>query len=54
MMRLRDDNTMLKTQMVELKSDIQDIVRVLNLPLPAPVPIYSQHLQNLKSKHNIY
>ncbi len=54
MIRLRDDNTMLKAQMVELKSDIQDIVRVLNLPLPAPVPIYSQHLQNLKSKHNIY
>jgi len=54
MIRLRDDNTMLKTQMVELKSDIQDIVRILNSPPVAPVPLYNQYLNSLKSKHNIY
>ena len=54
MMRLRDDNIMLKTQTAELKSDIQDIVRILNSPPVAPVPLYNQYLNSLKSKHNIY
>ena len=54
MIRLRDDNIMLKTQTAELKSDIQDIVRILNSPPAAPVPLYNQHLNSLKSKHNIY
>ena len=49
MIRLRDDNTMLKSQLFELKIDIQDIVRILSAP-----PIYNQHLQNLKSRHSIY
>ena len=54
MIRLRDDNTTLKADLAGMKTDIQDIIRVISLPPSPTIVPYSQHLINLKNKHGIY
>lgn len=51
---LQTEVLMLRNEVTNLKSDFMQALRALNtLSLPS-TPIYSQDLQNLKSKYNIY
>ena len=48
------DSMNLRTELMQLKSDMQSLIRALNQTVFAPAPQYNSDFNSLKSKHNVY